>query len=167
MLRAIVGCVPSGACSSSSGGGRSARGRDVRWFVEKKTCGKTTRKAKANIKTHLITTLTLILNPPLLRLPSNNRNRIRNALSTFPSTPRISVFTLFTLLHRAGRTTRAGRIHPRDRSRTTGCRSRDNGDISSSIGRFGRQSSISSMRMRVGMSVCVPISNRVCVAERM
>jgi hypothetical protein len=61
MLRAIVGCVPICVCSSSLGGGRSARGiRDVRSFVKrngemadkykcalengrKRKCGKTER----------------------------------------------------------------------------------------------------------------------------
>jgi hypothetical protein len=122
MVRAIVGCVPICVCSSSSGGGRSARGIcDVRRFVEtneeaadKYKCalkngrkrenqkkkkeenqGSNINPKKKKIKpTHLITGLTLILNPPLLHLPNNNRNWIRHALSF--STTRISVLSLFT-----------------------------------------------------------------------
>jgi hypothetical protein len=164
---------------------KGRRGRHVRWFVEGKTKKKTKKKTEKISKlkykekkdkkktlepTHLITTLTLILHPPLLHLPPNNRNRNRRAL--YPFLTCITILTFFNLF-----------IDPAEPPEPNDRPERYESALEIKVvpgadpviclyfhyhprGRFRRQSGVPPMQMRMGMSVCVPISNRVCVAER-
>jgi len=100
MLHAIVGCVPICVCSSSLGSGRSdekgkgfigRRKKEGKPEKKKEEIPKPIDKEKKERKKQptlsRVTTLTLILDPPLLHLASNNRNWIRHALASLPTGP--------------------------------------------------------------------------------